>query len=161
MRRPLLALAVVLAGCSSQSADDPDWHSSKRATDLVVEEALAAEPPDYARAITAIERSGRPSATVALEAGNLIVAGHREVQPERRPAATLEQGLSLLERAASGRGEAADIAPQHLRLWFERGVGSGVYQAMPPRPELARCWRSVEDRELRAAACIAMRGGGR
>ncbi|MBB3910408.1 hypothetical protein [Sphingomonas desiccabilis] len=161
MRCALPALAVVLAGCSSQSTEEADWHSSKRATDLVVEEALADEPPDYARAITAIERSGRPSATVALETGNLIIAGHREVQPERRPAATLEQGLSLLERAASDRGEAADIAPQHLRLWFERGVGSGVYQAMPPRPELARCWGAVEERAQRAAACIAMRAGRR
>jgi hypothetical protein len=159
---PLLVLAAVLPGCSPEaSGENVDWHSSKRATDQIVEESLAAEPPDYARAITAIERSGRPSATVALETGNLIVAGHREVQPERRPAATLEQGLALLERAASGRGEAADIAPQHLRLWFERGVGSGVYQAMPPRADLARCWGAVEEREQRAPACIAMRAGGR
>jgi hypothetical protein len=159
---PLLVLAAVLPGCSPEaSGENVDWHSSKRATDQIVEESLAAEPPDYARAITAIERSGRPSATVALESGNLIVAGHREVQPERRPTATLEQGLALLERAASGRGEAADIAPQHLRLWFERGVGSGVYQAMPPRADLARCWGAVEEREQRAPACIAMRADGR
>ncbi|MFZ3484667.1 hypothetical protein [Sphingomonas sp. 3-13AW] len=157
-----MALTAAPSGCSPDTAaEDFDWHSSKRATDQIVEESLAAEPPDYARAITAIERSGRPNATIALETGNLIVAGHREMHPERRPTATLDQGLTLLEQAASGRGEAADIAPQHLRLWFERGVGSGAFRAMAPRADLAHCWRAVEAREQPAPVCIAMRAARR
>ncbi|MCC2975825.1 hypothetical protein LK533_03935 [Sphingomonas sp. PL-96] len=153
--------ALLLAACSQQQPDQPfESHSAKRATDWIVEEALANEPPDYGRAITAIARSGRPAATIALETGNLIVAGHREAQPERRPAETLDQGLALLERAARSRGEAADIAPQHLRLWFERGVGSGAHAAMAPQPALARCWAAVEVREKRPASCIAMRAEG-
>jgi hypothetical protein len=154
--------ALLLAACSQQQPDRAfESHSAKRATDWIVEEALADEPPDYDRAITAITRSGRPAGTIALETGNLIVAGHREAQPERRPSETLDQGLALLERAANGRGEASEIAPQHLRLWFERGIGIGVDAAMVPRPQLARCWAAVEAREKRAEACIAMRGGAR
>lgn len=157
----LLALAAALPGCSPEAAEVGDWHSRKRATDLIVEEALAADPPDYARAITAIERSGRPQGTVALETGDLIVAGHREEHRERRPATPLDQGLSLLERAASGHGEASDIARQHLRLWFERGVGSGRSRALAPHPHLARCWAAVEARAERPATCIRMRSGAR
>jgi hypothetical protein len=163
MRRAWIAgaPALLLVACSQQQPDQTfESHSAKRATDWIVEEALADEPPDYGRAITAIGRSGRPAGTIALETGNLIIAGHRELQTERRPVETLDEGLALLERAANGRGEAAEIAPQHLRLWFERGVGSGVDSAMAPRPQLGRCWAAVEAREKRAQACIAMRVGG-
>lgn len=159
MRLTLLAMAAAVSGCSPDAVGFAEWHSEKRATDLIVEEALAADPPDYPRAITAIERSGRPRGVMALEAGDLIVAGHREEQRERRPEAPLEQGFSLLERAASGHGEASDIARQHLRLWFERGVGSGGSQALAPHPHLARCWAAVEARAERPATCVRMRSG--
>lgn len=164
-----LAMILTLASCApsnatqTRSGEEPElswwqWHDKKRATDAAVEEAEN-DPrgADMLKAVTIIRQSGRPPDIVNLQVGGMIVGSYAR-PPRVYPRESLAEGFALLEKAAVGGGEGQQVAPQRLRMWFERGVGQAPDQAMKPDPVVAACWLAVEERRPEDPhRCIALR----
>ena len=158
------ASAAMLAACTpshqdnAQLADWQQWHHARRDTDLAVGRALnGGGLPDYPAAIAAIGASDRPRGVKDQEIGSLILASFEEPGAVRRPAQSLDDGLVLLERAAQDGGESSRIAPEYLRLTFQRGLSARSRVVLAPDPMLAACWTRVRAAREKPAICIEAR----
>jgi hypothetical protein len=156
-------------GASSNGKTDAgwlDWHNSKRAVEARIDELTDAPGgPDCPAIIDVYAKSGWPKDIIDLDVGGTIVGCYGNQAISRRPVQSLSQGFDLMEKAAVTKGEAGLTAPQHLRLWFERGVGKAPNYVMAPIPEVAACWMKVEkdsyddkiDDPAQVTTCIALR----
>lgn len=105
----------------------------------------AVDPPnkDYAKGIAILRASDRPDAVKEHEIGFLIIGGFETIGA-KRSSETLEQGLQMIESAATRSGETREYTPQHLRLLFERGAGVAPNN-IPIDPVVANCWHKLEN----------------
>lgn len=111
---------------------------------------------DYAAAVAAVRRSDETPDSQAFEVGRLVI-GSYDRPGARRPAETLQQGLHLMEQAASSDGAVRGPARQQLRLLFERGIGTPPNE-IPVNATVADCWRALENNALGdAARCVRLR----
>lgn len=145
---PALALAGCMAGPQANDSDARGWaawHTDKQQVEQAISAALNDGPrPDFARAVAILRASDWPQ-PVKDQDGGMMVLRSRGAAHAIRPTETLEQGLTLVERAAVMSGETARTVPQQLRLVFERGIGTPP-DGIAPDPVIADCWRKLETR---------------
>jgi hypothetical protein len=121
--------------------------------------------PDYQTLISLYQNSGLPEEEQLLDMGSAIVGSHNDKRVTSRPTQSLDEGLVMLENAASGVEETAKIAADLLARYFEKGVGIPSDLALLPQPEIAQCWWNIlqgkKDKsasaKTRAQECILLR----
>lgn len=153
--RASFGLLLALAACNSSThvtgapggspAQDSwlDWHAKKRDVDMAVSEAIDPPRNDYAKGVDIIRASDRPAGIEDHEVGLLIIASF-DLPEYHRPPESLQQGLELLEKAATEEGESREVSPQQLRLIFERGAGLAPNN-IPVDAVIADCWHKLEN----------------
>jgi hypothetical protein len=170
-----LLLCIFLSACTKQQENDATSSDvnaqlaapSQRMQFEVRQTELMNLPggPDYQTLISLYQNSGLPEEERLLDMGSAIVGSHNDARVTSRPSQSLDEGIVMLEKAASGAGETARIAADLLARYFEKGVGIPSDMALLPQPEITQCWRNLLQEEkdklasakTRAQECILLR----
>lgn len=153
MKMALPALFILLAACNSadgRNVAQMQSHDQHLKTEGDVIEALNLPTgADYAAAVSAIERSGRPPLQQQFDIGSIVLTACRDNAPYCTAPNDAAAGIARLVRVATTSGEDAVIAAGHLAVWYERGAGP----TLPPDKTRADCWRKVADGSAKATTC--------
>jgi hypothetical protein len=161
-----LLIPLLLTACSGANADSQtnasgiasrDGHAEKLAVDHAIAVAVnEKDGADFTKALEILNQSDRPRSIKDLQ-GGMMVLNAFEGRVKRRPTEDAMGGIILLERASLADGEAGNVAPQWLRIVFERGKGEPVQMIVPDKI-VADCWRKQENGgEGDPRACIRLR----
>jgi hypothetical protein len=169
-RLAVLLSIVLLVACNQHSIEIKPVANAKdaAATTMIVTApnplALADESKniatllssgDYVGAIAAIEKSAASEPEKLSATGRLMLDGAVDPNAKTRPNASIDDGLSRLERAAK-LGHEPSVSD--LVGVFTVGVNyRGERVLLPPVAELANCWQAVQKQSKTIGDCIALR----
>ena len=156
------AMSWALPGCNVPAAalESASGSGSESAAEIDRQILAALKDRRYADAITATRRADASPAEKDFAAGMLALEGLSDPQAVQRPRESAGEALSLIEASAlAGHAQAVST----LASTFSRGLAGGADNAVliPADAQLAACWNEAKARPTQAAACAAMRSGGR
>ena len=152
------AMSWALPGCHAPAAALES--ESESAAEINRQILAALKDRRYADAIVATRRARASAAEKDFATGVLVLEGLADPQAVQRPYESAGEALSLIEVSAlAGHAQAVST----LASTFSRGLVGGVDNAVliPADARLAACWNEARARPTQAAACAAMRSGGR
>jgi hypothetical protein len=175
-----IVLVLVIAACKPAPANPTkeevdaavswyQWHDQKRAVEQKIDKLWDAPGgADCPSIVDAYRASGWPADVIDLKIAGIIISCHTGDPVKGMPNETLTDGIELLEKVTQISGQSQIIAPQRLRLRFERSHVGKVPNKRSEQllnPQLAACWMSVEkdsydekiDQPEKITECIALR----
>ena len=161
MTRWPIALMTLLASCGvtgehargASIAGQMEQHDDYLATERAIEEQLNLPAgPDYAAAVTLVERSNRSALQKDYDIGGLLLSSCRDGTAYCSGTDVAARGVTLLTRVATTPGDDATIAAGDLARWYERGAG----EALAPNAARAACWTAARDGKGQPATCATI-----